>query len=535
MPDFVISEFGGLNTKKEDPANGIALPTKVAKNTDLRNGVLKPFRIDKAVESGHTGEVAVYGNEIVSGKECYSQMVINGYNILIYKDSGKWKRAVKTPSGVVKTSYPVVDLSQPTPAAPSITALPNDPTKVKAEAASDGWFYEMAYVITFVRETGGYRDESAPSAIISAQNPRLAFRVQRPAISGDYVIGWNIYRISTGYRATGSFQKVAEVSIGQDYYDDYLLGSELNGTFEGIFTDDGATVLRQPAPVQFDGVSQRLYYGQLVAWKNEVVYISEPAQPESFPAQFQINCNDKVVSVEAYAGDLYAFTESGVQRIMGDNPITMAILPDYIGYRATSRRAVISTEAGLFYVYKTGIGRISSDGHSSITRNYIGDDYFKNIDMGSVHVNYADGILYVFHSQGALLYVEERGVGFVELTSTCEGSFYDRKNGRMLATRENWCWALHQGDESRTLQYRQDGLVLNQPDDKRFTQIRVFGEGKFNCKIYLDGIERTVRVLDLDGMNRDKIINFPAGRLAREASWELTGTGKVTEIKAILI
>lgn len=534
MPDFVISEFGGLNTKKEDPANGIMLPTKVAKNTDLRNGVLKPFRIDKAVESGHTGELAVYGNELISGKQGYSQMVINGYNILVFKDSGKWKRAVKTPTGVVKTSYPVVDLSQPTPSAPSITALPNDPTKVKAEAASDGWFYEMAYVITFVRETGGYRDESAPSEIISAQNEQLAFRVKRPTISGESIIGWNIYRISTGYRATGSFQKVAEVSIGQDYYDDYLLGSQLNGTFEGIFTDDGATVLRQPAPVQFDGVSPRLYYGQLVAWKNEVVYISEPAQPESFPAQFQVNCNDRVIAVEAYAGDLYAFTESGIQRIMGDNPITMAILPDYIGYRATNSRSVLATEAGLFYVYKTGIGRISSGGHASITRNLLGDDYFKNLDMESTHINYADGILYIFHSKGTLLYIEERGIGFVEFTSVYQGSFYDRKEGRMLCTKDNWCWAIHQGDENMALQYRQDGLVLNQPDDKRFTQIRVFGDGKFHVRLYLDGVERTSRILDLDGLNRDRIIRFPVGRLAREASWELTGNGKVTEIKAIL-
>jgi len=30
MPDFVISEFGGINTRKEDPANGVNLPTKIA-------------------------------------------------------------------------------------------------------------------------------------------------------------------------------------------------------------------------------------------------------------------------------------------------------------------------------------------------------------------------------------------------------------------------------------------------------------------------------------------------------------------------
>jgi hypothetical protein len=534
MPDFVISEFGGLNTKKEDPSNGIVLPTKVAKNVDLRNGVLKPFAIDKAIESGHVGEITVFGGQTISGKQNYVNMVINGFNILVYKDSGKWKRAVKKPTGAVNTAYPVVDLSQPTPSAPTVQILPNDPTKVRAESAPSGWFYEAGYVITFVRDSDGYRDESAPSPIISAQNQDLAFRVRRPSVSGGGVVAWVIYRISTGYRATSSFQKVAEVAIGEDYYDDYLLGSELNGTFSGIFTEDGATVLRQPAPVQFDGVSSKLFYGQLVGWKNETVYISEPAQPESFPAQYQIFCNDKVIAVESFSGDLYAFTDSGIQRILGDNPITMAILPDYIGHRAVNRRAVITTEAGLFYAYKTGIGRIASDGHSSISRNLLGDDYFKNINMDTVHLNYADGILYVFHSKGTLLFVEELGIGFVEITSIYEGSHYDRKNGQMMVTGSNWAWAVHQGTESRTLQYRQDGLVLNQPEDKRFEMIRVYGNGKFNVKLFLDGVVRSERILNLDGMLRDRTIKFPYGYPAREASWEITGTGKITEIRALL-
>lgn len=534
MPDFVISEFGGLNTKKEDPSNGIVLPTKVAKNVDLRNGVLKPFALDRAVESGHDGELTIFGGQLISGKQNYTNMVINGFNILVYKDNGKWKRAVKRPTGIVNTAYAVVDLSQSTPTAPTVQILPNDPTKVKAESASSGWFYEMGYVITFVRDSDGYRDESAPSAIVTAQNQDLAFKIRRPSASGAGVIGWNIYRLSTGYRATSSFQKVAEVSIGQDFYDDYLLGSELNGTFRGIFSEDGATVLRQPAPVQFDGVASKLYYGQLVGWKDETVYISEPAQPESFPAQYQIFCNDRIVAAESFSGDLYAFTESGIQRILGDNPITMAVIPEYIGYRATNRKAVISCDAGLFYAYKTGIGRINGSGHMSITRNLLGDDYFKDLDMNSVHLNYADGILYIFHSKGTLLYIEELGIGFVELTSIYKGSFYDRKEGRIIATGANWCWALHQGDDKRTLQYRQDGLVLNQPDDKRFELIKVYGTGKFNVKLILDGVTRTERVLDLEGMDRDKTIKFPYGRLAREASWELTGTGKITEIKAML-
>lgn len=534
MPDFVISEFGGLNTKKEDPANGIVLPTKVAKNVDLRNGILKPFDVDKPLEAGHDGEVVQYGNDIVSGHSNYVTLSLNGFDIMVYKDSGKWKRAVRQPTGTLRSPYSVDDLSQPTPSSPTVQPLPNDTTKVKAESASVGWFYEMGYVITFVRDVDGYEDESAPSEIVTSQHDILAFRIRRPKISGQSVIRWHIYRISTGYRGTSSFQKVAEVPIGQDFYDDYLPGADLNGTFSGIFSSDGATVLRQPAPVVFDGVCTKLYYGQLVAWKDEKIYVSEANQPESFPSQYIVSCNDRIISIETFGGDLYAFTDSGIQRIIGDNPINMNVLPDYIGHRAVGRRACISTEYGLFYVYKNGIGRINNSGHNSISRNLLGEDYFDDIEKSTVHIGFGDGILYIFHNKGTLLYIEERGIGFVETTNAYTGSFYDRRQGYMVACRKNWANAMFEGNESIVLQYRMDGLVLNQPDDKRFVRLEIYGEGKFKLKLYLDGREKSSRDLNLDGMKRERIIRFPQGELAREASWMVTGSGQITEFKAIL-
>lgn len=534
MPDFVISEFGGLNTKKEDPANGIVLPTKVAKNTDLRSGLCKPFNVDKAIESGHTGEIIKYSGQLVSGHSDYTIMTLNGFDLMVYKDSGKWKRAVSKPSGQLRTAYTVTDLSQPTPGNPTIQQLPNDTTKVLTEPASDGWFYEMGYVITFVRDVDGYRDESAPSGIVTSQHDILAFRIRRPAVSGDKIVGWNIYRLSTGYRSTSSFQKVAEVSIGEDFYDDYSAGSELNGSFSGIFDSDGVTVLSQPAPVEFDGVCRKLYYGQMVGWKDEVLYISEPNRPEIYPAQYQIRCADKVISVETYGGDLYAFTTQGVQRIVGDNPVSMSILPDYIGYRVSNSKSSFSSEYGLYYVYKTGIGRINNNGHHSISRNLLGEHYFDDWDMSSVHMSFGDGILYIFHSKGTLLYIEERGIGFVELTNVYEGAYYDRSTGDMIGTRKNWAYSLFGGEEKIVLQYKQGGLVLNQPENKRFTRVDIFGTGKFEAKLYLDGKERSSRILNLDGMRRERMIRFPQGRLAREASWQLTGDGEITEIKAVL-
>lgn len=534
MRDFVISEFRGLNTKKEDAENGILLTAKVAKNVDLRGGVIKPFKNDTTLDSGHSGEVIQYGPDIVSGKEGLVTFQMNGFDLLLYKDAGKWKRVVRKPQVLAKQAWNVESLSQPIPNAPKIQPLPNNPSKVVAEPSPEGWFYEMGYVITFVREIDGYRDESAPSAIISSQNEQLGFRILRPQESGSSVKYWNIYRISYAYRATTAFQKVAEVPISQDSFDDYQLGSSLSDVLEGIFENNGTQVLRHPAPVEFDGICSKLYYGQVVGWKDETLYISEPNFPESFPVQYQIPCSDKVVSVETINGSLYAFTQSGVQRIIGENPVNASILPDYIGHRVANRRATISTEYGLFYVFKTGVARINSNGHASISRAVLSDDYFKNIDMASVHLGYGDGILYVFHSKGTLLFIEDQGVGFVELSQSYEGSFYDRRDGSMVVTRSGWAWRLHQGTEDITFQYQLGGLVLNQPDDKRYESLRFYGEGKTAVTLYLDEVEGKTKTLDLGGMLRDRKINFPHGNLAREATWKVTGRGKITEIKAIL-
>ena len=534
MPDFIISEFRGLNTKKEDAENGIALSAKVAVNVDLRGRILKAFKTDAPIEQGHVGEVVQYGPDVLSGKENYVTFSLNGFDVLLYKEQGKWKRIVRKP-GLLKSQTMVpVSLSQPTPGKASIQALPNDNTKVTAEQAPSGWFYEMGYVVTFVREVDGYRDESAPSIMQTAQSNFLGFRVRRPSVIGEGVISWVIYRLSTGYRSTEAFQKVAEVSIGSDYFDDYATGNELSGSLPGMFSDNGVTILRQPAPVEFDGISKKLYYGQVVGWKDDVIYVSEPNQPESYPSQYQLPCLDKIVSVETINGDLYAFTYSGIQRIVGSNPINASILPDYIGYRASGSRATISTEAGLYYVFRTGIGRIDGSGHSVISRYLLSDTYFKSINMDSVHLGFGNGVLYIFHDKGTLLYTEEQGIGFTEISNVYQGSFYDRRNGTVVATRKQWAWRLHSGDESITFQYRMGGLVLNQPEDKRFSSIRFFGTGKFKVEVYLDGIAGKSRIIDLGGMLRDRTINFPHGQLAREASWMISGRGEITEIKAVL-
>jgi len=535
MPDFVISEFGGINTRKEDPANGVNLPTKIAKNVDLRGGIIKPFRSDLAIKDGVSGELAIYGDDLIHGKENPVVFTINGFEILVYKDGGEWKRAVRRPAGRLAEAYTVDSLSQATPGSPTVKALPGDPTKVKAEPATEGWFYEMVYAVTFVRDAGGYIDESAPSVFVSARNEQMAFQIVRPLLSGaNSIVRWNIYRLSVGYRDTASFQKVAEVSVGLDSYDDYNLGSELAGTYKGLFSSDGVTVLRQPAPVEFDGICPTLHYGQLVGWKDEMIFVSEPNQPESFPAQYQIPCSERIVSVQSYQGDLYAFTLNGVQRIIGSDPINVTIIPGYIGYRASSRRATVATENGLFYAFRNGIGVISSGQSQSITRGLLDPEYFDQIDPDSVHLAYGDGILYLFHSAGCLLFIQERGIGFVELTKIYEGAVYDRKNGVMVAAREGRAWEMWKGEGTTTAQYKQGGLVLNQPDDKRFSEIRVYGTGQFELVIYIEGIERSRRVLNLEGMLRDRIMRFPAGHTGREASWMLTGTGKVTEIKAVL-
>lgn len=529
--EVVIDSFKGLSVKREDAPNGIVLYAKSAVNVDLRSGTLKPFKSNISIEPGHTGEFIKYDSEWFSGDENYIAQTINGFELLIFKRNDAWHRIVRQPRTTPGQANTIVPLGLPRPKSPVVQTIPGGEDTQKA---AEGFWFEVGYAVTTVRDIDGYRDESGPSDIVWVKNEtEIAFRITFEDELTEGVVGRNVYRISTAYSPTSTFQLVAELGVAESYYEDMKQNNELKGAIAGLFDDDGVQVLRSPPDVVFDGICPDVYYGQLIAWKGRQVYISEPDHPESYPPQYQLTANDSIIAIRAYRNDLYIFTASGIQRCIGQDPLNMTILPGFIGDRIVNKRAVVACELGLFYQSRRSIGRITGEGHHPISRYPLGEDYFKKINSSSVHLAYGNGMVYFFHDAGTILFMEEQGIGFVELSDGYEASFYENQSGIMHVVKDGYIQQLFEGTEVLEFNYELGDLVLNEPGGKDFDHLEFFGRGRFGAQLYLDRQPKSNRVLDLDGGYFGRVIGFPYG-LARGASWGVLGRGEISEIKAIV-
>lgn len=536
MSEPVISTFKGLNPKKEDATQGIVLPAKVASDVDLRNGVLKPVRSNTLVANGHSGEFIKVDDDWLSGKQYYSVYFLRGFNIIVYKDGDKWRRIARAPRTIAGLPNNAVDLGVPVPSAPKVTDLPHSVQVLSPESLSEILQYESAYALSWVRKVDDFVDESGLSEFSFYKSRYIKWKIERPLSVPDGVIGWKIYRLDRGYRAGTAFKLVAEKSIGDVHHDDYKNYESLTDVPDGLFEDDGVTISRTSPVVDFDGISATPYYNYFVAWKDNTFYLSEPNNIDSFPQQYQTSIETKIISIVPQQSDMYIFTDKGVLRAMGQDPFTLRVLPDYIGDRIASPRAVFQCELGLFYATKTGLNRVVGGQVEYISRVPLGDEYFKGIDASSIHFNYVDGIVFMFHNQGTLMFIPESGIGFVTLNGVYDGSFYDRKAGTLYVTRYGNIESLFTGDGKENMVYETGDLTLNEPSDKYFEKVEFFGEGKVTVNIFLDNEVNasTELEMDLDGMDRQRILHYPRGYTGRSGRYRVTGKGTVKEIKFYL-
>jgi len=531
----VLSDFLGLNLKKRDDANGVLLPAKKCINTDLRGGTIRPFKANLFAERGHRGEIVKYDNEWFSGKENYVTWTINGFELLIYRDGQDWKQVVRQPRVVgANLSNTVVDLGLPQPGAPSVSTLPFDDRVTSPEAHVNNP-YRMGYFTTWIREVEGYREESSPSPFTYASNNVIAFNIQVTGTVPDNIVGGRLYRFSEGKDSTVTAGLVAEFTSSSFEVDDHLLGDQLGSPYSGFFTTAvGVRVLRFPPDVVFDGICPTIHNGRLVAWHGSNFYFSEGNEPGSFPAAYMHSAGDKIISIESYNGELYIFTRSGIQRVVGQDPVEPYVVPMFQGDGISSRRAVTSAVEGVYYLCRRGLGIVNSGGARLISRDFLPETYFDDIDVSTAHLASGIGLVLLFHSKGALALVTERGRGFVELDQVYTGSFFDKQTGKFFVTTGEVLQELWGGDDYLDARYKFGDLVLNLPEDKEFESFTMVGSGTFTVTLSLDGEDETVDVFDLSEPYEGRTIQPPEGVLAHGAALELVGRGELKEIRVNL-
>jgi len=392
--------------------------------------------------------------------------------------------------------------------------------------------YRFEYVITWVRDTGGFEDESGPSDPVSAVLVSPGATITRELSPPAGVTKWNIYRISTDYDPTLSFQLVASVDISESSFEDLLDNADLGEAIPTSSTAaDGTPVIVEPPELLFEGMAGP-FYGTLFAWKGSRLYLSDPGKPDSWPVYYQKEAGAEIIDVVGNGSELAVITKKGVQRGVGIDPLTFYLAPGFGGEGGIRRQLTQETDFGAFYMSRNGINLIRGSSSTLVSEAKMGRDFFQNLDMSSGHLAYHAGGIYLFHSSGVLVYLLERGE-FITMGATYNASFLDRADGILYVLDGTQIKGMHQGTDDLEFIYRTGDIVLSEPDDKRFKRVYLTGDGEITeVSAILDGVEVSSKAINLDTNTSDRRLNLPHGKNARALQIEMRSSeGEVKEVR----
>lgn len=390
--------------------------------------------------------------------------------------------------------------------------------------------YTFKYVITWLRDTNGYLDESGASPISAIKTRSVGVKLTRPLSVPTGVTKWRIYRISNGFDQTTAFQRVAEVDIGTTEYDDVVDNIDLGAVLPSQFNaSDGSLVSLSAPSVQFDGMAGP-FNSMMIGWKGSDLYLSQPGKPDLFSPFFIYQADDDILSVEINDSELAVLTRKGCQRGIGDNPQNFSLLGAR-GEPILEARASAETERGVYYVSPNGLVRIQNSDPILITSKVLDKSNFSGLS-GITLINTEDR-LFIFHSTGALVLDHTNGQ-YVKLTTAYTSAFKKKEDGLVYVMTGGVIkkWST---DSASPIQYQYETarMMLGNPDDKRFNRFYFYGTGTtLTVKIKYDDTETATKAITFSGTRDDIFINTPYDMRAREVSAHLIGTAEVTEIRS---
>jgi hypothetical protein len=396
---------------------------------------------------------------------------------------------------------------------------------------SSAMSYAMQYLVSWVRNVGGWVYESAPSPLTAITGNTIGFSVARPASPPDSVTGWRIYRISTNYDPTVSLQLVADLDISVTKYSDsapnFMLGESLASEY---VSSTGAPVTAGVPTESFTGIAGPVN-GYYIAWVREELFLSEPGNPSWWPGAFAFKASGDVVGVDASGDRVIVVTDGGVQIGYGNTPDTFTLSPTTTGEGSSAGRRAV---ADGYYLGYDGIYEVAG-GVANIISDAFPAAYFRTIAAVSlaadytITMNWANNRLFLLHSSGALCY---DGVSKNWVTLSAEdwefslvhaGELYFTKAGR-----------IYKAFSSATLghfRYTTGRIVAGSVQNKFFEAIRVDGDGLVSVVATVKGVEIARDTLDLDSAyDLDRYLYLPNGEEARAIQITFLGDGLVRSV-----
>jgi hypothetical protein len=255
----------------------------------------------------------------------------------------------------IRTGTGWYTLGIPTPAlAPGVTPV-----------GGTGTSLIRAYLYTYV---SAYGEEGAPSPAVLAtghiNTPTWNVSLT-PVPSGDMVnnniVTRRLYRTVTGNNGVTSFFVVTDLPVGTTTYADTIADTSITG---GTILP---TTLYTGPPSNLQGCVA-LPNGMLAGWTGNDIWFSEPYLPHAWPAEYSVSVEYPIVGLGVIGSSLVVCTEGYPQVATGNHPSVMSFSKIDVNEPCTSRRSIVSTIDGVYYISSTGLIRANPYQVANITR-----------------------------------------------------------------------------------------------------------------------------------------------------------------------
>jgi len=407
------------------------------------------------------------------------------------------------------------------------TKLTNDLGASILPETTEGTKIEYQYVIVWVRDVGGWVQESVPSPIAPARQAAEGVKITLTQVAPAGVQSWRIYRISTGIDPTTTFQLVTELPVGTTEYIDVLDNIELTSVLASSYrTANGAIVTAGVPDAEFTGMAGP-FNGFYVGWIGRDFYMSEPGNPSWWPGAFVVEANADIVGVTEVGNNLAVVTADGVQFGYGTTPESFTLAQARFGVGA-SHRTAINRE---YYLGYDGIYLIQENSVTRVTKSF-GEDYFLDLEVDNPWLISENEQLLLSFDAGALRF-DTRSSKWTTLSDAYVRSAHKEREGEIYAVRNGSIVKLYGStNEYDSMNYEVAGVTFATAQLKNIESAHFYGSGELSVIMKdVDGTELVNTTVDMDSTYRpDSTVYLPAYADLLGLRMSISGTGVVRDV-----
>ena len=268
----------------------------------------------------------------------------------------------------------------------------------------------MSYVVTYVTSYGEEGPPSNPTEV----NKKVGFGISMnlPAVTpGGYVTKRYIYRTTSGLHG-GTFRYVGEAALTSLTFTDSVAAIDLGE--ELIETEN--------PPSNLEGLVSAPN-GMLFAWKGKDIWVSESFKPYSWPADYVLTVDDRIVTMRVGGTDIYALTNGHPYIIVGTDPARLAMSKLVINQSCASEKS--ACQVGNMIIYASPDGLIGIQGGQGVllTEQYFRKEEWSTLTPSGMVCESHDEQIHMSCAAGGYIFAMD-GDGLVITTNDITTSFF---------------------------------------------------------------------------------------------------------------